>query len=120
MTTPIRVLVVDDAELARTTLRAILGRAGHDVRLAGSVGEAWRELETWGPDCVVLDHRLPDGDGAVLAQEIRHHPVHGDLRLVLMSGDPLPADVVSVADVFLLKPARARDVLSAVSGSETT
>lgn len=115
-----RVLVVDDAELARTTLHAILRRAGHEVRVASTVEEARAAMQGWSPDCVVLDHRLPDGDGLALARELRDQPEVRALRIVVMSGDALPSGATAAADAFLLKPAGAREVLSAVAGSDET
>lgn len=115
-----RILVVDDADLVRTTLLALLRRVGHEVRLASSVAEARRGMVGWIPDVVVLDHRLPDGDGIAFARELRDHPELAALRIVVMSGDPLPDVATSVPDIFLLKPAGARDVLAAVEGSTTS
>lgn len=111
-----RVLVVDDAELARTTLSAILRRAGHEVRVASTVKEARVAMQGWSPDCVVLDHRLPDGDGLALARELRDQPERRDVRIVVMSGDALSAEATADADAFLLKPAGAREVVAAVAG----
>lgn len=120
MTRPQRVLVVDDAELARTTMQSLLRRVGHEVRLAGSVAEARHALAEWAPDCVVLDRRLPDGDGLVLAGQLRTQPDLSGIRIVVMSGDPMPAEGCGVADAFLLKPAGARAVLSAIAGVDET
>ena len=120
MSNPKRVLVVDDAELARVTLHRLLGRAGYEVRLAGSVDEARRAMAEWSPDCVVVDQRLPDGDGLVLAAELRGQRGGRCPRVVVVSGDPLPSDAVADADAFLLKPAGARAILAAIAGTEAT
>lgn len=118
MTTAKRVLVVDDAELVRKTMRALLVRVGHEVRVASSVAEARRNLDGWWPDCVVLDHRLPDGDGLTLATELcAQAERRRTLRVIVMSGDVLPSTDASPVDVFLLKPAGAREVLAAIEGS---
>lgn len=110
------VLIVDDDDLAVRTLRAVLGRAGHQVESAGSVCAALDRLDEWTPACVVLDRRLPDGDGLALAADVRTR-FGTDVRIVVLSGDPVePADPAGPADVVLLKPVGARQVIDAVTG----
>lgn len=106
------VLIVDDDDLAVRTLRAVLGRAGRDALAAGSVSAARELLAGWTPACVVLDRRLPDGDGLDLAAELRDRFGNG-LRIVVLSGDPIGD---GVADAVLLKPAGALQVIAAVTG----
>ena len=109
-----RVLVVDDAELAGTTLLRIVGRGGWEGRWVASAAEAEQAAKTWAPDAVLLDRNLPDGDGIELAGRLRR--LLPEARLVLLSGDQVPeADLVGV-DGYLLKPAAARAVLDALKG----
>lgn len=107
-----RVLVVEDSEIAATTLASILGRAGFETRVAMTVAAARETIARWQPTCVVLDRRLPDGDGVALAGELRDGG-SAAVAVVLFSGDPIEAGAVD-ADVVLLKPAGAREVLDAV------
>lgn len=120
MSDAIRVLVVDDAELARTTLTSVLRRAGHEVRAAATIGEAEHELEHWAPQCLVVDARLPDGDGIDFARRTRGQRDFFDLRVVVLSGDPLPEAAADAADAFLLKPADVRSILAAVAPPAAT
>ena len=120
MSDGIRVLVVDDAELARTTLTSVLRRAGHDVRAAATISDAKEELERWRPQCLVVDARLPDGDGIDFARRARDQPDFLDLRVVVVSGDPLPESATDAADAFLLKPADVRSILAAVAPPAAT
>ena len=63
-----RVLVTDDDPLVRWALAARLEEAGLEVIEAGTVRETLeREGEV---DLVLLDVRLPDGDGLATAREI--------------------------------------------------
>lgn len=120
MNDPLKVLLVDDSELVRTTLRNVLHRAGHEVRVAGTLEEARSGLRGWSPDCVVLDQRLPDGEGLTFARELRSQPERRGVRIVVISGDPLPDDGRSVVDGFLLKPAGVRAVLSVIDATADT
>lgn len=114
---PPRVLVVEDAELARTTLLAVLGRGRFEARATGSIAGAREQIDSWHPHCVLLDRRLPDGDGVEFARGLRAQPSGAALGIVIMSGDLLPDDARDLADAVLLKPATAVAVLDAVAAS---
>src|SRR5436305_13745744 len=70
---PLRVMLVDDHEVVRNGIRALL-QATDDIVVtaeAGSVREAIDEAERTRPDVVVLDVRLADGFGIEATREIR-------------------------------------------------
>jgi CheY-like chemotaxis protein len=60
-TADLRVLVVEDNAMLMRALRAMLSRLGGHVREASSVAQAARHLESFKPDVLLLDDRLPDG-----------------------------------------------------------
>ncbi len=66
---PATVLVVDDEELIRWTLRQLLSAHGFHVVEAGTGREA-RALLDAGITAAFLDLRLPDTDGITLAREL--------------------------------------------------
>src|SRR3970040_1457351 len=74
---PLRVLLVDDHEVVRTGVKALL-QATEDIVVtaeAGSVREAVDEADRTRPDVVVMDVRLADGSGIEATREIRaKHP----------------------------------------------
>lgn len=61
-----RLLVVDDEPDLRTLYELTLLREGYDVESAGSVDEAWEQLEAQRFHLVITDMRLPDGTGLEL------------------------------------------------------
>jgi DNA-binding NarL/FixJ family response regulator len=69
---PIRVLLVEDSDVYRDSLVFLLGtRTGLEVVAAVPDGaSAVRAAREHAPDVVILDYRLPDVDGAVVAAEI--------------------------------------------------
>jgi len=67
---PRRVLVVDDEELIRWSLTERLRTDGHDIVEAGTAAEALARAEE-GVDLVVLDYKLPDGDGVAVLKQLR-------------------------------------------------
>lgn len=65
------VLVVEDNALVTSATRILLEDAGFRVSTAGSVTEAYAICEADSPDVVLLDLRLPDGDGLTLLTRLR-------------------------------------------------
>jgi CheY-like chemotaxis protein len=95
-----RILHVEDEELNRRLLRAILDRAA-DPRLrfavvdeAPSIRAARSAVADHPPDVVLLDVRLPDGNGLDFLRELR-------------SLDPSPPVVVMSASVLATERAEA-------------
>jgi two-component system response regulator PilR (NtrC family) len=64
--TPAQVLVVDDEPDLRTLYELTLLREGYRVDAAGTLAEAWKQLQDKKFDAVITDMRLPDGQGLEL------------------------------------------------------
>src|SRR5688572_25055898 len=65
-----RVLVVEDEPEVAAALRSLLEREGYHVELASSLAEA-RHALGGKVDVMLLDWRLPDGEGIDLLKELR-------------------------------------------------
>ncbi len=115
---PLRLLVVDDHEVVRQGLVALLERRERFqvVAEAGSVEEALDAARRFRPDLVVMDVRLPDGSGIEACREIRAE-LPGT-RVVMLTSYPDEEAVLSAiiagASGYLLKQIRARDLVSAL------
>lgn len=84
-TPPRRVLLVDDHEVVRSDVKALL-QATDDVVVSaesGSVREAIDEADRARPDVVVVDVRLADGSGIEATREIRAR--HPDTRVIMLT-----------------------------------
>jgi two-component system response regulator AlgR len=72
---PLRVLVVDDEELARMRLKSLVGECGEPVAVvvgeAANAAQALVWLTTRTCDVVLLDVQMPGRDGTQLAAELR-------------------------------------------------
>jgi two-component system response regulator AtoC len=66
-----RVLVVDDEENIRLVLRTLLKRHGYEVETAPGGEEALNLVETFGPDVVITDVRMPRMGGMDLLSTLR-------------------------------------------------
>jgi DNA-binding NarL/FixJ family response regulator len=124
----VRVFLVDDHEVVRRGVAEVL-EDGHAVVAAGedgpaivvageagSVAEALVRVPAVRPDVVLLDMRLPDGDGASLCRELRAR-LPGLRCLVLTSysdQEALDAAARAGASGFLLKQVRGPALVSAV------
>lgn len=107
------VLVVDDDRDAADTTAHLIASAGHDVRAAYTCTDALILAGAFRPDVLVLDLRLPDGDGYGLAARLErvlgYHPV----VIAVTGSDGLEArSRVAGFDHHFLKPV-APDVLLA-------
>jgi CheY-like chemotaxis protein len=67
----IRVLAVDDEPDARGFTAEVLGRAGAEVRVAGSAAEALQALKEFPADVLLADVEMPGGDGYELLRRAR-------------------------------------------------
>ncbi len=66
-----RVLVVDDEENIRLVLKTLLRRHGYEVEVASGGQEALLKIDTFGPDVVLTDVRMPKVGGMDLLSVLR-------------------------------------------------
>jgi len=114
----LRLLVVDDHEVVRQGLVALLDRRPgfQVVAEAGTVEEAIAQARLHQPDIVVMDVRLPDGSGVEACREIRAE-LPGT-RVIMLTSFPddeaVLSAIVAGAAGYLLKQIRARDLVAAL------
>jgi len=102
----VKVLVVDDAAANRLVLCALLKRLGHEVLAASNAAEARRLFSDMGPEAVLTDLHLGDGeDGVALAESLRRLSGERRVRIALMTADAVfPAGSDGLFDAILEKP----------------
>ncbi len=100
-----RVLVVDDDETIRRTLRINLRARGYEVEVVGSGRDALSTLEDAPPDLVILDLGLPDLDGVEVLRVLRRT---SRVPVVVLSARHQSDDKVEAldegADDYVTKP----------------
>lgn len=118
MSVPIRVFLLDDHEIVRRGLRALLESEG-DIVVVGEAGQAEGAAEqiiALAPDVAVLDARLPDGTGVEVCRQVRE-AAPGVNALILTSyddDDALYAAILAGASGYVLKQIEGSSLLSGI------
>jgi DNA-binding NarL/FixJ family response regulator len=114
----INVMLVDDHEVVRAGIRALLESAGGIVvrAEAGSVSEAIEKAKTVRPDIVVMDVRLTDGSGIEATREIRaQRPETRVLMLTSFADDEaLFASIMAGASGYVLKQIKGSELVRSI------
>jgi len=110
-----RVLVVEDEESYRDSLKFLLGREGFDVVLAGD-GKAGLELYVRdGADVVLLDLMLPGMSGAEVFHALRER---GDVPIIMVTAKDEQVDkIIGLelgADDYVTKPYSGRELVARI------
>lgn len=118
MTSPIRVLLVDDQELIRLGFRMVL-EAEPDIVVIGEAADgkaAIAQSAALAPDLVLMDIRMPELDGiAATTAIVGAHPETKVLVLTTFDLDEYAFGAIRAgASGFLLKDAQRHEMLSAV------
>jgi len=115
---PLRVMLVDDHEVVRDGIKALLG-ASDDIVVcaeASSVRQAVAEAERALPDVIVMDVRLSDGSGIEATRDIRAaRPKTQVLMLTSFADDEaLYASIMAGAAGYVLKQIQGTELVRAI------
>jgi DNA-binding NarL/FixJ family response regulator len=116
--TPVRVLLVDDDDLMRAGLRAVLS-SDASVEVVGEAGNGHVAVErarVLRPDLVLMDVRMPDLDGIAATREVL--ATSPDVKVVILTtfeqDDYIFGALNAGASGFLLKRTAPEDLLAAI------
>ena len=115
---PLRVLLVDDHEVVRSGIKALL-QATEDIVVAGEAGsvrEAIDEADRTRPDVVVMDVRLTDGSGIEATREILAKDEKTAVLMLTTFADDeaLFASIMAGASGYVLKQVRGTELVRAI------
>ena len=115
---PLRVLLVDDHEVVRRGLRALL-EAQDGIEVVGevdTVADVVRQVGFNAPDVVVMDVRLPDGSGVEATRRVRQR--FPDVAVLILSSfadeEALMSSIEAGASGYLLKRIDTEAIVNAV------
>ena len=115
---PLRVMLVDDHEVVRNGIRAML-EATDDIVVAGEAGTVREAVERAAavlPDVIVMDVRLTDGSGIEATREIRAaRPVTQVLMLTSFADEEaLFSSIMAGASGYVLKQIHSAELVNAI------
>ncbi|MET0997893.1 MAG: response regulator transcription factor [Marmoricola sp.] len=114
----IRVLIVDDHEVLASSLAHVLDAEPGltSVGIANSLAKARAMIHTTSPDVILLDHRLPDGDGVAAIAELRR--IRPSVQVVVLTASAADHVLVQAIEAgasgFLSKTRSLGEVTAAV------
>jgi DNA-binding NarL/FixJ family response regulator len=115
---PIRVYLLDDHEVVRQGLKALLEGAGgiEVVGESGSAVEATSRIPAARPHVAILDARLPDGSGIEVCRSVR--AVDDTIQALILTSydddEALFAAIMAGAAGYVLKEIRGSDLVDGV------
>jgi FixJ family two-component response regulator len=116
------VFVVDDSADVREGLQALLESVGLRCQAFTSPREFFSRTPDGGPNCLILDVRLPEMSGLEVQAELARDPRNIPTIIITGHGDiPMSVRAMKAGAVeFLTKPVREQDLLDAVYGAIET
>ncbi len=115
-----RILIIDDEERVRRTLRRMLEPAGHEVVEAADGKEGVELYKGDSVDLVLMDLIMPEKEGIQAAAELRHYDPYVKIIAISGGGRIGDAQVLKIAQKFgiehaLPKPIRLGKLLALVN-----
>jgi diguanylate cyclase (GGDEF)-like protein len=111
-----RVLIVDDDEIVRAQLSALLKRERYEVQVAASAEEAIQMLDTVNCQIVLTDWQMPGMDGLALCRRVRLEHVQGYVYLMMLtvreSKQDMLLSLAAGADDYIVKGSSAEEILA--------
>jgi two-component system nitrogen regulation response regulator NtrX len=111
-----KILVVDDDENIRKTIKTILEDEGYIVDIAATGNEAIEKTEKTAFNLALLDIRLPDMEGVELLKRMKEAVPR--TRKIMVTGYPSMQNAIAAlnknADAYLVKPVNVEKLLNTV------
>jgi two-component system, cell cycle response regulator len=111
-----RVLIVDDDDIVRAQLSAVLEKADYDVQVAASAEEAISFLDASQCQIILTDWQMPGMDGLALCRKVRLEHLEGYVYLMMLtvreSKQDMLTSLAAGADDFLVKGSSIEEILA--------
>jgi CheY-like chemotaxis protein len=106
----VRIVLVEDNSLNRLLLADYLRFCGYQIQEVIQGGDLPGVLQTFKPDLILLDLKLPDLDGYKLLKQIREHPTWQAIPVIVVSALAFQEDQEKAfelgANRYLIKPVK--------------
>jgi DNA-binding response OmpR family regulator len=112
-----RLLIVDDDEGVTQTFAGILRLEGHQVRTASNAFEGLKEVETFRPDAIILDLRMPLINGLGFLYRLRGFVETCRVPVAMITGDctideEATNELRTLGALLWMKPVWTEDLIS--------
>ena len=116
------ILVVDDQDLNRSVLTALLGYGGHRLLEASNGPDGLSKVQAENPELIITDILMPDMDGYEFVRKVRTLPIAHQPQIIFYSATYLENEALALARAcgvnrVICKPAEPEQVLEAVDES---
>ena len=112
------VMVEDDPKIVQAVEKTLTLVPGYSVEWVSDPDRAVAEVIAKKPDLVLLDVRLPGGDGRVLLQALKENTATRGIRVIMLTGLASEGDKVLGlnlgADDYVVKPFGAMELLARI------
>ena len=112
------IAIVDDDAAIRRLVQLFLRRAGYETIELTTGEEAREALTTQMWDLAILDRRLPDMDGVVLAHELKSKPDFRTRYIIMLTGEDEQEDKIEGlelgADDYITKPFQSPELMARI------
>ena len=109
------ILVVDDEPQITRVLKTTLSAQGYSIRAAGDGIQALEEMNTWSPDLIITDLRMPNMDGLELCRKVRAQTRVPIIVLSVKGEETVKVEALDAgADDYVTKPFSVNELLARV------
>ncbi len=107
-----KILIIDDDEMVRDSVKRMLEADHHTVDIASSVEQGCSYVDAFSYDLLVVDWELPDGSGVEFCKKLRARGLHTPILILTgrSSIDHKEEGFESGADDYLTKPFHRREL----------
>lgn len=115
-----KILIVDDAQVDRSSLEKIVTDAGHQSLLADSGAKAIERAKRDKPDLILMDVNMPDMDGFATTRRLKADDETKSIPIVFVTSKNQKADMawgqMLGAKGYVGKPYSREQILEQIKG----
>jgi len=108
MTVKNKILYVEDNLENRILIQRVLTAEGYIVKDAENATQAFRVLDSYTPDLILMDINMPDMDGYTLTQKIKEIPTFRKVPIIALTANVMKGDrertLEAGCDGYIQKP----------------
>lgn len=116
------ILIVDDSDLDRETLRRIVEKNGYSTITASSADQGIQIANNQKPDCILMDVVMSDRSGLDALRELKDDAQTKDIPVILCTTKGMKVDVNwgrrNGADDYIIKPIKEAEIIQALQKLE--